>query len=394
MTFYFRGYSMRPAKFTGIAEEFASQITERRIPRGCRLPSQSQLVKKYGVSRSCIQKALDLLAEQGLVEKRPGRGTFVQDDAAPSSRLQTVGLLLPEGRFKTTLHPFDNFGLEILWGIEEIVRKSEANLVMRRLDESETDRIASIGRQMEADGLLIYRWFDDEAVRQACASGIPVAVVGRMTEVDGVSASAPACREGFAETVAMLHQDGVRRIGFLHASAKSDLPERLYDAEMVEALRTAERTLPGLRIDWLDYWPSSAGTHHADLEEGAIRETLNRLLADRALPEVFLCCSDWTLLHALNALKKRDVAVPSQVRMLGFYGLQMGEMIEPYFSTLAVDAREIGCRAVEALRATVESGAPARIERVPLRFIERETYRRPANREARNLSELSTVRCP
>lgn len=52
-------------------------------PAGSRLPSSRSLVAEHGVSPVTVQKALRALAIEGLVESRPGVGTFVRQQRRP-----------------------------------------------------------------------------------------------------------------------------------------------------------------------------------------------------------------------------------------------------------------------------------------------------------------------
>lgn len=54
-------------------------IRERTYRAGDRLPSEKELQEAYGVSRITAKKAMNLLAEAGYIERRPGRGSFVAD---------------------------------------------------------------------------------------------------------------------------------------------------------------------------------------------------------------------------------------------------------------------------------------------------------------------------
>lgn len=49
------------------------------FPAGSKLPTESELVAKYHVSRVTVRKALDALSQQGYLERRSGKGTFVAD---------------------------------------------------------------------------------------------------------------------------------------------------------------------------------------------------------------------------------------------------------------------------------------------------------------------------
>jgi GntR family transcriptional regulator len=56
------------------------QALRRRIStlrKGAALPSEPTLCKELGVSRTTLRMAMDVLAQEGLVERSQGRGTFV-----------------------------------------------------------------------------------------------------------------------------------------------------------------------------------------------------------------------------------------------------------------------------------------------------------------------------
>ena len=66
---------------TPMYEQLAAQLRAdidagKSDPSG-RLPSESELVDAYGVSRVTVRLALELLAREGTVERRQGKGTFV-----------------------------------------------------------------------------------------------------------------------------------------------------------------------------------------------------------------------------------------------------------------------------------------------------------------------------
>ncbi|MBE9605528.1 GntR family transcriptional regulator [Acetobacteraceae bacterium H6797] len=53
------------------------RIANGAIAAGSRLPGEPDLAAEHSVSRVTIRRALDQLAQEGLVERRPGVGTFV-----------------------------------------------------------------------------------------------------------------------------------------------------------------------------------------------------------------------------------------------------------------------------------------------------------------------------
>jgi GntR family transcriptional regulator len=52
-------------------------IESGKIRVGSRLPSEADLEREYGVSRTTARRALDELRRQGFVRREPGRGTFL-----------------------------------------------------------------------------------------------------------------------------------------------------------------------------------------------------------------------------------------------------------------------------------------------------------------------------
>lgn len=62
-----------------LAERLSRDIIDGRLRPGERLPTEAEFGELYGVSRITIRQALGLLAHEGLVERFPGKGSFVTE---------------------------------------------------------------------------------------------------------------------------------------------------------------------------------------------------------------------------------------------------------------------------------------------------------------------------
>lgn len=62
--------------YVQVAEELKSLIVKGKVKFGERLPSEEQLSSQYVVSRGTIRKAIQLLADENLVKKVQGKGTY------------------------------------------------------------------------------------------------------------------------------------------------------------------------------------------------------------------------------------------------------------------------------------------------------------------------------
>jgi GntR family transcriptional regulator len=60
-----------------LAAILRSRIERNEFPPRQPLPSESQLMGEYGVSRGSVRHALQVLAEEGLTVTIQGRGTYV-----------------------------------------------------------------------------------------------------------------------------------------------------------------------------------------------------------------------------------------------------------------------------------------------------------------------------
>ncbi|QWF20202.1 GntR family transcriptional regulator [Nocardioides sp. LMS-CY] len=66
-----------PPLYAQLAEVLTSQISAGEFKVGSLLPPEHSLANAYGLSRATVVKALDTLADRGLVVKQQGKGTFV-----------------------------------------------------------------------------------------------------------------------------------------------------------------------------------------------------------------------------------------------------------------------------------------------------------------------------
>lgn len=69
--------SASPKGAYAIARELKQAITENAYGLGQQLPTERQLALTYSASRTTIRKALAILEEQSLVQRRAGSGTYV-----------------------------------------------------------------------------------------------------------------------------------------------------------------------------------------------------------------------------------------------------------------------------------------------------------------------------
>src|SRR4051812_7723264 len=104
----------------GSSSRIAAVLRDRiaAAPPGARLPSTRALVAQHRVSPVTVQKALQALTAQGLIESRPGVGTFVRAvrTARPSDYgWQTAALRSPSSPLPSSSGTMRNVPGDAIW---------------------------------------------------------------------------------------------------------------------------------------------------------------------------------------------------------------------------------------------------------------------------------------
>jgi DNA-binding FadR family transcriptional regulator len=68
-------------RYEQVAQRLAADIAAGRLEPGQRLPSERDLARALGVGRASVREALGELGNRGVLETRPGSGSFVAADA-------------------------------------------------------------------------------------------------------------------------------------------------------------------------------------------------------------------------------------------------------------------------------------------------------------------------
>ncbi|AUS95925.1 GntR family transcriptional regulator [Clostridium thermosuccinogenes] len=197
--------------YKSIYNDLEKKILSGQYKVGDRIPSEKELSEEYKVSRITSKKALEMLAEKGLIDRAPGRGSFVKSNSTDETdneclkdpkneedkvaRPPMIGVILPDFA--------ESYGTSLLSGIEKEASEKNCFIVLKRsygrqdIEENVIDSLLELG----VDGIIIMpvhgELYNREILRltldgfpivsvDRCLSGIPVPFVG----TDNISASA------------------------------------------------------------------------------------------------------------------------------------------------------------------------------------------------------------
>lgn len=203
-----------PAIYQKIYAELLQQLMSGKLPEGTVLPAETALAKDYGVSRITSRHALTQLAEEGYIQRTPGRGSVV---VARPKKTPLLGL---------TLSNFDAlFGTEFIKGVFHEAESMGYLVILRMgyfIREHEEKRLWELV-QAGVQGIINVPLYESmhytDAIKKV-ADHVPLVFADR--EVVGLNVPL-VCTDNVGATEVLcqkLYEQGHRKIAFV--SSKTD----------------------------------------------------------------------------------------------------------------------------------------------------------------------------
>jgi GntR family transcriptional regulator len=89
-------FETAPPKYARVLSELQKRISEGTYVPGSLLPSEDQLTKEFGVSRTTVIRAVQILKQEGWVDSQQGTGRFVRGRPASAEQRARPGRLALE----------------------------------------------------------------------------------------------------------------------------------------------------------------------------------------------------------------------------------------------------------------------------------------------------------
>jgi DNA-binding LacI/PurR family transcriptional regulator len=339
-----------------IYDALAKEISAGSLAPGDRVPSEKELSIRYGVSRITSKRALELLSEEGIVVRFPGKGSFVASagEGRPPRRRDgagSIGLVLPD--FSET------FGLTLLFGIEDRCRELGYQLSLHRtLDRAELEGEA-LGRLVDsgAAGVIVLPVHGEDynpAILRLVLDQVPLSFVDR--RLRGLAASFVGTDNVGAARLGVEHllDRGRKRIAFVsgpisNTSAIEDRREGFVAA-------TSAR---GIAADTELWVTDMAGARHSAPLQAQAAANLERMRAHLAThPEIdaVFAAEYECALFAREAARLLGRRVPEDLSIVCFDSppSYLGEVP---FTHLRQSEYEMGRKALDIVHAQVLGGS-------------------------------------
>jgi DNA-binding LacI/PurR family transcriptional regulator len=358
-----------------VAHELSERISVGDVAVGEKLPPMKKLATEFNVSVVTAFRAVQLMADDGLVATRGGRDGTVVIRSEPLRTVAdtAIACLLRPPRARN--HE-DDFALDMIQGVREAISQHDCILLYHGLDEERYEQRMS--QLLDADQVcacLLDQKTPLSVIRRLATFDTPAVLLNRHEDVPGLCTVAPDYERIGRDTVRFLLEQGYERLGFYK------MP--LHEAGFGEIEAATHYPVLALRRGFL-IEARAQGLAEADIE--LIAEPADGRLA--ALPETYglpsvrpadwrrlgiLAATDANAVDLMRALVKTDLKLAGDVGIVGCYDLGIGRRAPAPPSTWRIDRAAIGRRAVRELLAQINAPDGGATVNLQATFLDRGT---------------------
>lgn len=368
-----------------IFDDVKRQILEQSYKPGDRIPSEKELADEYGVSRITSKRALEMLAAEHIIVRKPGRGSFVAEPEADGRGVAEQGR--QEGAYGGTgagrevagkligvvLTDFaGSYGTRLIYGMEDAAREQECYLVLKRtfgIQENEEETIRKLFR-LGVDGLIVFpaqgEYFNAEILKMVIER-FPLVLIDR--ELKGVAAASISTDNVKAAQEAAEY---LFDLGHAHISLLSPPPiDTSAVEERIEGFVQAHagRGIAADRELWISDLTSTLPNSFSDENiERDIDKIMRHLQAHPSITAFFAIEYNIALL-AKAAVTRLGLRIPEDVSIICFDSPQF-RIGEGYaFTHMRQSEEDMGKLAVENVLALLENRPAANKIKLPAALV-------------------------
>lgn len=330
-------------RYYQLKEILEEQIRARKFKAGDKFPSERELSFQYKLNRLTVVKAISLLAEEGLVRREHGVGTFITEprDKRPRRKTNTIGLILPD--IKSSIVS------EMCEGIEGAISKKGYKLVFHKISRNRKGKIDITVFKENIDGLLIIppaEKIDKNSLWAFEKIKIPFVIMDRSR--DGLTVDCVGVDNilGAYEAVSYLIELAHRSIAIIlnepPCPPVTDRLEGYKKALQKHHLKVNETLIINPKIR---PWEDSC--------EAGYR-SMRKVLRLKPRPTAAFVVSDHGAIGALKAIKEKGIRCPGDMSIVGFDDVPVASHVDPPLTTVAQPKHKIGERAVGLLTRRIE----------------------------------------
>ena len=351
--------------------DLKKKIQDNVYVSGQKLPYERELCDLYGVKRVTIRKSLELLAQDGLIVKHMGLGSFVaeRDVPAPAANPESAStiLFIMRRNENDIYHNTSSCNTRIFFETEQICRRHGYLLSYVGVDEQTS--LMDIVREHPVAGIFLVSSYLEQTTREIARLKMPAVMLNQFDP--GMLSVMPDNMGMLRLVIGHLAQKGHRRVAYVDG-----MPDSHNAKERWEAFRFAMYA-KGLEVDPALYFAGN-WTY-----EGG-RAAAKKMLKAERLPTAVFAASDMMAAGVLEELRQSGLSVPQDISVVGYDNLDIDVLLSPPLSSATIDFKHMCEVAFERLRMVMEKGDREMdhyVIRMPATLIQRGSVARPKTEE-------------
>lgn len=345
--------------YVRLARELRHAVKKGEYAPGARVGSEHDLTRRHDLSRVTVRRATELLIEEGLLERRPGKGLYVRGAAPEVTRV--VKLIVGNLAWEPSVR--------VARGAQQVARTCgiEIQVCDAHGSQSETiDTLLNLPKNGANGAILMALHTTDfnEAVVRVKAAGFPLVVVDHHPHETAVPAVVADNYEGGVLVGRHLTRLGHTLVAFVGDCGASTVRARLDGFR--DALADAGVVLPSGRV--IDITPDDP---LANWDE-TVRQAVEGLFGCVQRPSAVFCSCDAVARACYRACAALGLRIPQDVSLAGFDDDPLAEWLSPPLTTVRQPFADMGRAAMLLLQEQFagRKAKPATVT-LPVEWVER-----------------------
>ncbi len=325
------------------------KIVSGEYSEGEKLPTEKELAEQFNVSNITSKKSLEMLADNGMIKRVPGKGSFVIKSTIDNkvivqkskSNSPIIGVVLSDFS--------ESYGTNLLSGIEEEASKNNCFIIPKRSygkQELENDAIDSLV-DMGVDGIIVMPVHGEHynpKILKLIIDGYPLVLMD--CDLKGIQAAFVGTDNVDAAKMATdyLLEHGHRKISFVSTNPKDTTA--IEDRIKGFIISYAEH---GVKVDetiWETNLVSTLPGMDTESNIEADCDKIKKMIINN--PDITcIFVTEYNLaLLVMRALKHLNKAVPEDISILCFDG-PYNNIGDYFFTHIRQKEKQIGCTSVQ-----------------------------------------------
>jgi DNA-binding LacI/PurR family transcriptional regulator len=343
-----------------VYESLLGKIRDGTYASGSLLPPERELSASFKVDRLTVRRSLEMLVNEGLIEKKPGLGTWVcSPPPHPSSSTPsgTIAFVLPKSAnlIDRITEPCIS---DLFYCIQNELALLGFQLIYTTVDRNEALPAHLVNSGVA--GILFVSQIPERHLEEARNLGLPSVVVNYADQY--FPSIIPDREAGSYAAVGYLIELGHRKISFISG---------------ISSYQSSQASFLGYKhaLDDADLsWKSQIQREGDWTFDGGYQAMKSILEAEEELPTAVFAANDMTALGAVEAVREAELGVPEDISIVGFDNVEQGSQSSPKLTTVNMDTELMAKAACQKLVYTIQSGQIHSVKIVvPAKLIVRES---------------------